>query len=239
VRCLQLLGRDVLADVHVAVEGDAFRLHLLHATRDDVLLHLEVGDAVGEETARARVLLIDVHVVAHACELLRSRQPGRTRADDGDALAGLALGRLGRDPAFLEGPVGDRALDGFDGDRHVVDVERTGGLAGRGADAARNLGKIVGGVQIAGSRLPLVAIDEIVPVRDLVVDRTARVTVRDAAIHAAGRLLGDFLLGQRDDELAPMLEALVHRPVVPVLAVELHEARNLSHRPVSIPAPSS
>ena len=70
----------------------------------------------------------------------------------------------------------------------VVDVERAGGLARRRAHAARHLGEVVGGVQVERRRLPLVAVDEVVPVRDLVVDRAAVVAVGDAAVHAARRL---------------------------------------------------
>jgi hypothetical protein len=109
----------------------------------------------------------------------------------------------------------------LDGDRIVVDVERAGRLARRRAHAPRNLGEVVGRVQVERRRLPLVAVDEVVPVRDLVVHRTAAVAVGDAAIHAARGLRLGLLLRQRHDELVPMLHALVHGPVVPVAAVEL------------------
>ena len=224
------LAETRLADVDVAMEDDALRLHLLHAPGDDVLLQLEVGDAVGEQAAGLGALLVDVHLVAGARQLLGGGEARRARADDGDLLAGLALGRLRRHPAFLEGPVGDGALDGLDGDRVVVDVERAGRLARRRAHAPRHLREVVGGVQVERRRLPAVAEDEIVPVRDLVVHRTAGVAVGDAAIHAARRLLLQLVLGQRLHELLPMLHALLHGPVVPVLAVELHEARDLAHR---------
>ena len=59
------------------------------AALDDVLLHLEVGDAVAEQAAGVGVLLVKVHVVAGARELLGAGDAGRARADHGDALAGL------------------------------------------------------------------------------------------------------------------------------------------------------
>ena len=62
--------------MHVAVEGDALGLHLLDAALDDVLLHLEVGDAVAEQAAGLGVLLVDMHVVAGAGELLGRGEPG-------------------------------------------------------------------------------------------------------------------------------------------------------------------
>jgi len=229
VLLLELPGGYILADVHAAVEDDAFRLHLLHAPVDDVLLHLEVGDAVGEEPAGPGALLVDVHLVAGARELLGRGEAGGAGADYCNPLAGLGLGRLGRDPAFLERPVGDGTLDGLDGDRRVVDVERTGCLARRRAHAPRHLREVVGRVQVEGGRLPLAAVDEVVPVGDLVVYRAAVVAVGDAAIHAACRLRLGIGFRQRLDELAPMLHALLDRPVMPVVALELHEACDLAH----------
>ncbi len=90
---------------------DAFRFHLLHAAVDDPLLHLEVGDAVAQQTAGLGVLLVDVHVMAGTRELLSGGETGRTGADDRDPLAGLLLRRLGHDPVFFERPIGDGAFD--------------------------------------------------------------------------------------------------------------------------------
>ena len=89
------------------MERHALGFHLLHAALDDALFHLEVGDAVDEQPAGLGALLVDVHVMAGARELLRGGEPGRARADDGDLLAGLGLRRQRRDPAFGQGAVGD------------------------------------------------------------------------------------------------------------------------------------
>ncbi len=226
---LELLGGDVHADVDVAVEGDALGLHLLHAPGNDALLHLEVGDAINQQPARLGVPLVDVHLVAGARQLLGGGEAGRARADDGDALAGLGLRRLGRDPAFREGAVGDRALDRLDGDRHVVDVERAGGLARGGADAARHLGEVVGRVQVERRALPVAVIDEVVPVGDLVVDRAAGVTIGDAAIHAARCLDLGLLLARRLHELVPVLHALGDGRVLALRPLELEKPRYLAH----------
>ena len=83
-----------------------------------------------------------------------------------------------------------------------LDVEGAAGLAGRGADAAGEFREIVGGVQRLRRGAPLVAIDQIVPVGDQIVDRAALVTEGNAAIHAARRLLADLGIGQRMDEFA-------------------------------------
>ena len=75
---LELLDGDVAADMDVAMEGDALGLHLRHAALDDVFLHLEVGNAVAEQAAGIGVLLVDMHVVAGAGELLGRGKPGGT-----------------------------------------------------------------------------------------------------------------------------------------------------------------
>ena len=71
------------------MEGDALGLHLLDAAVDMALFQLEVGDAVAQQAAGLGVLLVDMHVVAGARELLRAGEARRAGADDGDALAGL------------------------------------------------------------------------------------------------------------------------------------------------------
>ena len=82
-----------------------------------------------------------------ARKLLRAGEARRAGADDGDALAGFARRRLRLDPAFFPRLVDDRVLDRLDADRIVVDAQRAGFLARRRADAAGELGEIVGRVQ--------------------------------------------------------------------------------------------
>src|ERR1700746_1313789 len=118
------------------VEHHAFRLHLRDAAVDKVLLHLEVGNAVAEKPAGLGVLLEQMHLMAGARELLRAGEARWARADDGDLLASLDRGRLRPDPTILPGAVDDRAFDGLDGNRVVVDVERARGLAGPEEDGA-------------------------------------------------------------------------------------------------------
>ena len=157
----------------VVMEHDALGFHLCDAAIDVMLLHLEVGNAVAQEPAGLGELFVDVNAMPGAGELLRASHARRARADDGDRLAGQHRRRL-RHQALRDGAVGDRAFDRFDGDGVLVDVERAGGFARRRADAAGDFGEIVGRVQVARGFVPIVAVDEVVPVRDLVVDRAAR-----------------------------------------------------------------
>ena len=75
-------------DMRVGLELHAFGRHLLEAAVDEVLLHLEIRDAVAQQSADAVGLLEHGDVVAGAGQLLRGRQSRRTGADDRDALAG-------------------------------------------------------------------------------------------------------------------------------------------------------
>ena len=102
--------------MRVGEEGDALGAHLLETAIDDVLFELEVGNAVAQQAADAVVLFVDGDGVAGATELLRGGKTGGTAADDGDALAGVVLGRLGMDPAFVPCALDDAALDELDGD---------------------------------------------------------------------------------------------------------------------------
>ncbi len=212
------------------MKAHALGLHLLDAPLDVDLLHLEVGDAVAEQAARLLVLLVDMHLVAGARELLRAGKSRRAGAYDRHALAGLVGRRLRLDPAVLEALVDDRALDRLDGDRVVVDVKHARRLARRRAHAAGKFRKIIGRVQVLERLFPIALVDQVVPVRDLVVHRAAGVTIGDAAIHAARGLLARLRLRERQRELAIVAHALFDRFVFPVVAIEFEEARYFAHR---------
>ncbi|MGY4422862.1 hypothetical protein ACVWY2_005311 [Bradyrhizobium sp. JR6.1] len=152
--------------------------------------------------------------------------------------AGLGGRDLRLQPAIVPGAVDDRAFDGLDGDRVVVDVERAGRLARRRADPAGELGEIVGRVQVARGLFPVALIDEVVEIGDLVVDRAARrarrgragaVAIRDAAVHAARGLVPRVLLAQRNDELVEVLEPLGDRLVLAVMPLDLEKTCDLTH----------
>ena len=72
-------------------------------------------------------------------------------------------------------------------------------------------------------------VDEVVPLRDDVVDGAAALAERDAAIHAAGALLADGGVGHGEGELLVALDALGHGQVAGLLPGELQEAGRLTH----------
>src|SRR5690606_29040685 len=125
--------------------------------------------------------------------------------------------------------VDDGAFDRLDGYGAVDDVKRAGRLARRRADAAGELGEVVGRLEIGEGALPVAVIDEVVPVGDLVVDRAAGVTIGNAAVHAARRLVAVGLFRQRNDELAVVTDAVGGGRVAPVATVDFEEAGDLAH----------
>ena len=94
-------------------------------------------------------------------------------------------------------------------------------------------GKLVGAVQIARRFLPVAAIDEIVPVRDLVVHRTSGVAIGNAAIHAARGLRARLAFRHRQQEFAPMLDALLDRFVMAVVALVFQETGDLARAAIA------
>src|SRR5262249_53333203 len=99
----------------------------------------------------------------------------------------------------------------------------------RGTERARELREVVGGVQAIDRLAPAVAVDEVVPVRNQVAQRTALVTERDAAVHAAGALLLQCLGRPRQHDLLPVAHAFGDRPIRLFVPLELDEARYLAH----------
>src|ERR1700722_8597452 len=110
--------------------------------------------------------------MTRAVELLRRGEPGRSRADDGDAPPGAMRRRLRADPALVERAIDDRLLDLLDRHGIVVDGQHACGFARSRAKAAGELGEVVGGMQALDGGLPVVASDEVVPLRDEVAERT-------------------------------------------------------------------
>ena len=223
------LDGDVDPDVDAGAELRALRPHLLQAALEDALLHLELGDPVAQQAPDAVGPLEHDDVVAGAGQLLRGGEPGRPGADDGDLLAGALPGGLRHGPALGEGAVGDLHLDLLDGDRVGVDAEHAGGLAGRRAQPPGELREVVGRVQPLARRVPVVLVDEVVPLRDEVPERAAVVAEGDAAVHAARRLVVQVLRGEVLVDLLPVADADVDRAARRQLAVVLEEAGGVGH----------
>ena len=123
----------------------------------------------------------------------------------------------------------DLHLDLLDGHRALVDAEHAGGLAGRRAEAARELREVVGGMQPLDGLAPAVAVHEVVPVRDEVAERTAVVAEGDAAVHAPSGLLLQLAFRKGLVDLFPVPQADGYGPPRRQLAVVLQEPGELTH----------
>ncbi len=192
----EFLRCDVHANVDAGLEDHAFGLHLLQAAIQHPLLHLKVGDAIAQQPADLIVALEDGDGMPGAVQLLRGGQSRRAGPDDSDLLVSAEGGRFRRNPALGPAAHGDGLFDALNGDGVLIDAQHAGGLAGRGAELAGELRKVIGGVEFGQRLLPAVPVDEVVPVRDDVAERAALMTEWDAAVHAARRLLLQFLVGE-------------------------------------------
>src|SRR5690606_2348673 len=67
---LKVISRDVLAHVDARLENDTLSFHLLHASSDQALFHLEVRDAIGEKSADPIVAFENRYIVPRPSELL-------------------------------------------------------------------------------------------------------------------------------------------------------------------------
>ena len=225
----QLVDRHVDADVAIRLELDALVAHQRQAAVEKPLFHLECRNPVPQQTADTVGALEHGDEVARPVQLIGRGETGRPGTDDRDALAGAGHRRTRGDPAFVERAIDDRHLDRLDRHRIVVDAEHARALARRGAQPAGELRKVVRGVQPLDGRLPAIAIDEIVPVRNQVPERTSLMAERDAAVHAARRLILERGLGIRQIDLAPVLKTLGNRARRRLLPRDFDEPGDFAH----------
>src|SRR5437899_3162235 len=182
----QLGNGDVAADLAVQPELHLGITQQLLASLHDLLLELEVRDAVDQQAADAVVAVVDRDLVTLAAQLLGGGKARWAGADDADALLALTA-RLDRlHPAFVPGGVGDELLDRADGDRFEALLDHAVAFAQAvlRADAAADLREIVGrGGKLVGL-VDATLGGELQPVRDVVVQRAVDLTERHAALRA-------------------------------------------------------
>jgi hypothetical protein len=109
------------------------------------------------------------------------------------------------------------------------DRHHAGRLARGGTEPSGELGKVVGCVQPFECDAPLVVIDEVVPLRNQVAQRTGVVTERDAAVHASAGLFAGRVLALRFVDLVPVCEAQLDRSALGRQALALKKSRWLTH----------
>ena len=204
----QVFDRNIAADMRISNELHALGQHLLQPPVENVLLHLEIRDAVTHQAADAVVLFVYGDSVSGTAQLLRGGQTRRSRSDHRHALSGEYPGRLRMNPTLREGVLDNGLLDLLDGHRRFVDSQHASGFARRGTDAAGEFGEVIRGVQHPDGFAPVAAVDQIVPIGNDIGERASRVAEWHAAIHAAGALRADLLLGKVEVDFKPILDAL-------------------------------
>ncbi len=137
VRGQQDLDVDAITDDRSGAELGALGLHLGDAPIEVALLHLELGNAVAQQAADAVGAFEHDDVVTGPRQLLRGGQPGWTRADHDDPLAGLHTGELRLDPTLVPGSIDDLHLDLLDRHRIGIDAEHARCLARCGTQTDR------------------------------------------------------------------------------------------------------
>ena len=140
-------------------------------------------------------------------QLIRGREPRRARPHDRHLLPRPRGGRLRRDPPLGVRAVDDGHLDVLDRDRVRIDPEHAGPFTRRRAQPPGELRKVVRRVQTVYGRTPPVAIDQVVPVRNQVPERTPLMAERDAAVHAPRGLGPEVLLREGLVDLLPVAQA--------------------------------
>jgi hypothetical protein len=80
--------------------------------------------------------------------------------------------------------------------------------------------------------LPLIPIDQIIPIRDHVVDGAAIMAIRNAAIHAARRLLRQLCPRQGGDIFLVILQALLRLDIAAIGAFKINKASCLTHNAI-------
>jgi hypothetical protein len=167
--------------------------------------------------------------VTHAGQLLGSSHTCWARAHHGYFFARLVRSRTGLDPTFLPRTVNDGVLNGLDAHGIVGHVQGASSFARCGANATRELWKVVGAVQHVNGVFPIALVHQFVEVRNDVVDRAAAVAKRCAAVHAASALRFGLCVVQTDDELFVVFDAFADGLVALFDALKFHETSDFSH----------
>ena len=231
----QGLQADFDTDFGTGFKLDTFCFHLDRAPVDQVLLHFEIGDAITQQSTNSVAFLEDGNSMSGAGQLLGAGKACRAGTYNRHCTSSLLFGYLRGDPPFLEPAINNGTFDRFDGHRIVVDIKRASRFTWRGTNAAGEFGEIVGGMQHGQRVLPVIFVNQVVPVGDDVVYRTAFMAIRNAAIHAARSLIAQFPFGERKREFTIVLQTFFRREVIPFTPFDFEEAGFFAHYLTLIP----
>ena len=173
-----------------------------------------------------------------AVELIGGGKSRGTRADDGDLFACSLFGRLRCCPALLIGCFDDIIFIGADGDRITVSAAGARLFTQSRTHARGELGEAVGHFQTVVRLLPRSETDEVVPLGDQVIQRTARhhaadrqacLTERYAAVHTPLALMLTLRFTDRGVELVIVFDTFFHGRRGVILSCIFHKSVGISH----------
>ncbi len=225
----QIFDGNIFAHLGAGHEFHALGGHLFQAAIDEVLLQLELRNAIAQQTADAVRFFVNGDGVSRAAKLLGRGQSRGSRTYDGHFFPGEKFWRLGADPAFLESALHDIFFDLLDGDGGLRDPEHTRRFARRWTNAAGEFREVVGRVQLPQRLFPTPVIHQIVPIGNQVVDGTSGLAKGHATIHAARALRAKLLFGKIEIDFEPVVDALGNWTPRGKLALVFQEARDLTH----------
>ena len=147
----------------------------------------------------------------------------------GHFLSSLDFWQLGMNPAFVKSTLDNIFFNLLDRDRRLINTQHACGFTGRGANPAGEFWKVIGRVQLPHSLFPASVIDQVIPVRNQVVNGTSGLAERDAAVHAARALRAQFLFRKIKIDIEPIVDTLCDGTARSKFTRVFEESRVLTH----------
>mmetsp|Transcript_27051 Transcript_27051/g.49172 ORF Transcript_27051/g.49172 Transcript_27051/m.49172 type:complete len:268 (+) Transcript_27051:1979-2782(+) len=187
-----VLETDVFADIAVLFERHTPQRQLVVAAHHNVLFQLETGDAIGQQTARPIIAIIDRHLDACTAQNVCRGKTAGPCANDTNRFRTLDIGLDGQDPPFFPGSVRDVFFHRTNSDGAMpglLDHAIAFAQPVLRADPTTNLGKGIGRLaHLIGLAQPPLS-RQAQPVRNVVVQGAMRLAIGHPALRTARRLL--------------------------------------------------
>ena len=202
----QLRCFDIFAHIPIGKELYALCLHDLYLAVDDFFFQFHIRNTVHQQSADAILSLIDMYLMSTLVELIGCCKSRRSGTDDGDLFAGTYLWRFRIGITMLVCIFDDSVLVFLGSDSLSIMSAGTCCLAKCRADTACKLREVVGLFQTLICLLPVACIDQIIPLRNEVVQRTSarhthdrhsRLAKRHSTGHASAALYALFFQRKR------------------------------------------
>ena len=210
----QVRSGNVHADVDSHFKSDSFRFKQSDSPVDDGLVEFEIGDSVAEESTRTLITLVDRDQMTRLIQQRRRRKSGRTRSDDSNRFPAPFCHRTNFHQSVGERLLHDVAFDLADGHRFKIESAGAGPLAERRTDPRCEFREAACRREQIPRLLHPAVCNRLVELRNLVPERTAcSMAERDAAVHAALRLLLQDFRRRRNFHFAEIVNTFFNRAI--------------------------